>query len=163
MTASSVVPCVGCGLVSPPAQGPTHPYMLSSPGCWSLYSELLAHGAGPMTVDTYAVQHPGVPERRARQSVAVHLISLCAAFERDWPPERAPHLITSAIAARPAGGWPWLAPEPPIGTLTVFDVLLADAPNRAQAVRAWAEDVWAVYGEHHATVRGWLATAIDTS
>ena len=30
-----------------------------------------------LSVDTYAVQHPGVPERRSIQSVAVHLMCLC--------------------------------------------------------------------------------------
>lgn len=154
MTGHAVAPCEGCGLVSPPVVGPTHPYMLSSPGCWSLYSELIAVGGGQLAVDAYAVQHPGRPVRPAVQSVAVHLISLCAAFERRWPPDQAPQLIRRAVAAPPTHGWPWIAPPPPIGTLTVFDVLFSDAPRKA--VRSWAEDLWAAYHDHHATVRDWL-------
>ncbi len=161
MTAPRVVPCVGCGLVSTPVRGPTHPYMLSSPGCWSLYGELMTSGAGQMAVDAYAVQHPGVSERRARQSVAVHLISLCAAFERDWPPDLAARLISRSIAAIPQGGRPWLAPEPPIGTVTVFDVLMSDSPRLAQPVRNWAEDLWAAYADRHATVRRWLDEVLE--
>lgn len=147
-------PCVGCGLVTPPWDGPTHPYMLSSPGCWSLYSELLATGAGQAAVDAYAVQHPGVPERRATQSVAVHLVSLCAALERGWPPDRCTDLVRHAVDRPPVPRWPWLAPPPPVGTVTVFDVLLADA--RADAVARWSQDLWGAYDDHHATVRGWL-------
>lgn len=97
MSDPSVASCVGCGLVSPPAHGPTHPYILSSPGCWSLYGELMASGVSQMAVDTYAVQHPGVPERRAVHSVAIHLISLSAAFECQWPPERSPLLINRSL------------------------------------------------------------------
>lgn len=55
------------------------------------------------------------------------------------------------------------AQGPPIGTLTVFDVLLSDAPDHAHAARTWAGQLWAAYGEHHATVRRWLAAVVDAS
>jgi hypothetical protein len=50
-----------------------HPYIGSASGCWLLYSEVLAREYGDLryapahqlTVDVYAVQHPGVPERRS--------------------------------------------------------------------------------------------------
>jgi hypothetical protein len=129
---------------------------------WSLYGELMVSGAGQMAVDAYAVQHPGVPERRAVQSVAVHLISLCAAFERDWPPDRAAQLISRSIPAAPRGGWPRLAPEPPVGTVTVFDVLMSDSTDQAEPVRAWAEDLWAAYADRHALVRRWLDAVLGT-
>jgi hypothetical protein len=35
-----------------------------------------------LTVDAYTVQHPGVPDRRSIQSVAVHSMSLCLVIER---------------------------------------------------------------------------------
>ena len=43
-------------------------------------------GAGGVTVvqdlvDAYAAQHPTNPDRRNRQSVAIHLMSLCAGIE----------------------------------------------------------------------------------
>jgi hypothetical protein len=40
-----------------------------------------------LAVDAYAVQHPGTTERRAVQSVAVHLISLYFVLERASPTE----------------------------------------------------------------------------
>lgn len=37
--------CVGCGASVPDVEGPVHPYMESSPGCWQWYGELNAAGA----------------------------------------------------------------------------------------------------------------------
>ncbi|HSJ29216.1 MAG TPA: DUF5946 family protein [Acidimicrobiia bacterium] len=148
--------CPGCGLEGGPADGPTHPYMLSSPRCWQLYTELLATAPmGQKGIDAYAVQHPGVPERRAIQSVGAHLVSLCAAFEHDWPPAGATDLVKRAVEASP--GWVWLDSSPPVGTITVDDVIAEpDLPSRLAAVDSWARDVWAAYSDHHATVRSWL-------
>ena len=70
MSSPGPQPCPGCGLVAGPAEGPTHAYIGASPGCWARYGELLAAGVPPpapgqLAVDAYAVQHPGVAERRA--------------------------------------------------------------------------------------------------
>ncbi len=70
-----LVPCVGCHALVADTDGPTHPYFGASPGCWASYA------AWPLAVDAYAVQHPGLPERRASQSVWVHLVSLCLIVE----------------------------------------------------------------------------------
>src|SRR5689334_17173258 len=75
--------CPGCGLVLAEHDGPTHAYIGASPACWAKYGELLVREFGELrnpevhrlSVDTYAVQHPGVPERRSIQSVAVHLMA----------------------------------------------------------------------------------------
>jgi hypothetical protein len=82
--------CLSCKVLVPAIEGPTHEYILSVPGCWQLYGEILAKEYMPenydadlhrITVDAYAAQHPGIPNRRAIQSVNVHLISLFAIFE----------------------------------------------------------------------------------
>lgn len=147
--------CPGCGLVAEPAEGPTHAYIGASPGCWARYTELLAQGIGGMAVaDTYAVQHPGVPGRRAIQSVCLHLISLCAALEHGWPARGGPGLLRRALAHPPY--WRWLDAELPLGTITVADVLSVQPDARDLRVQAWAQDLWAAYGAHHDTVRRWL-------
>lgn len=152
--------CPGCGLTGGPEEGAIHPYMTSSPRCWTLYGELLATGpAGQLAVDSYAVQHPGRPERRAIQSVAVHLVSLCAAFERDWPVDLATDLIRHAVDNDP--GWRWLAPEPPIGTIAVADVVAVEWVERTPLITRWATDVWEAYADHHDQVRTWLDTVLD--
>lgn len=159
MTPTAEEVCEGCGYVAD-ATGPTHTYMLSSPACWARYGELLATGgAGQLGVDAYAVQHPGVPERRAVQSVGAHLVSLCAALERDWPPSRAIPLIRNAVDLDP--GWVWLEPQLPLGTITVADVVAVEEwDERSALVRSWAKELWEAYAIHHELVRSWLDTVL---
>ena len=86
------VRCFGCGALVLDVDGPTHDYMLAAPGCWALYCSLedwKSHLAMPGAVavvqdlvDAYAAQHPAHADRRNRQSVAIHLMSLCLALER---------------------------------------------------------------------------------
>jgi hypothetical protein len=154
-------PCPGCGLVRPPREGPTHPYIGASPGCWAAFTQLIGQGlgsasSGQLVTDTYAAQHPGVPERRAIQSVGVHLVLLCATLERDWPADRAVQLRRRAIdQLRPH--WRWLDVPSPLGSVTVMHVLSApEAQERGHRVLLWARDVWAAYAPHQALVRDWL-------
>jgi hypothetical protein len=94
------------------------------------------------------------------QSVAVHLMSLCAALERGWPPDRAPHLLRRALA-RPTG-WRWLGPALPVGRITVDDVATASDPQeRGRRAQAWAQDLWSAYSAHHTEVRQWLDHALE--
>jgi uncharacterized protein DUF5946 len=54
-----------------------HPYIGAAAACWALFGELSARRSeepasiARLATDTYAVQHPGVPERRAIQSVGL--------------------------------------------------------------------------------------------
>jgi len=108
MTASRLEPCPGCKTLVPAVDGPgpTHEYMRASPGCWALFGEVTARqyadvryrAGGLQMVDAYAVQHPGVPERRASQSVRIHLVSLCLRLE-PGPPTTSPS--GSSIASLP--------------------------------------------------------------
>ena len=90
MDHDALIPCAGCGAIVPNTDGPTHRYIGASPGCWQRYGQLLAREYGEyaypdehrLTVDAYAVQHPGVPGKQSSQSVAVHLMSLCLVLER---------------------------------------------------------------------------------
>src|ERR1700688_1721358 len=67
--------CIGCQAEFARIDGPTHEYVLSSPGCWAAYGEVLAREYRDyrlarlhrLTVDTYAVQHPGVNVPAARK------------------------------------------------------------------------------------------------
>jgi Family of unknown function (DUF5946) len=143
-------PCPGCGLVTPVSTGPTHPYIGASAGCWERYGELLACGVGGQLVaDTYAAEHPGTEEHRSAQSVAVHVMSMCARLERSLPGDRAVELIRRALAANRR--WSWLPHDLPIGTATVADVLLDK-----RSIPEWAADVWQAWAPHHETIRCWL-------
>src|ERR1700679_177674 len=83
--------CPACGAMAPGASGPVHAYIPASPGCWSLFCSLTdwmhslvgddGSTIAQQVVDSYMIQHATNPERRNRQSVGVHLMSLCASLE----------------------------------------------------------------------------------
>ncbi|MDH3581190.1 MAG: DUF5946 family protein [Hyphomicrobiales bacterium] len=86
---STLAPCPDCGANVPVSDGPTHAYLGASAGCWAVFGEVLAKefedqrffAVHQFTVDAYAAQHPGKPERRSIQSVAVHLAGLHLALD----------------------------------------------------------------------------------
>lgn len=155
--------CVDCGGEFENVEGPVHAYMLSSPGCWAAYGRVLAleysntayRVLHRLTVDAYAVQHPGVDNTQARNSVGIHLSRLCLLLERGWRMEEANAAMVAITAKKRA--YPWLKPPPRKAALTVADVEGAStADDHMDRVRAWARAVWVNWDEHHATVRGWL-------
>ena len=62
-------------------------------------------------------------------------------------------------AAKRKAEYHWLEPPDSLGAITVADVdSAADAEEHVETVRAWARQMWDVWGPHHETVRRW-ATA----
>ncbi len=154
--------CPGCGAVLPAEGGPTHAYIGASPACWLRHGALLAREyqrlapweAHGLSVDTYAVQHPGVPGERAIQSVALHLMAICDRLERGGDEQQRLWLMRSA-AGSPPRDMRWLDP-PAAYDLTVVDVLERDPDEHREAVHAWARATWAAWAAHHDQVRAWL-------
>jgi hypothetical protein len=155
--------CCGCGADFGEITGPTHAYMLSSPGCWEAYGRVLAreYESPPyarlhrLTVDAYAVQHPGVDGPQARNSVGIHLSRLCLMFDCGWSVERANDAMLAITAKK--RHYPWLIPPSDRGMVTVKDVLAAQtASDHLHAVERWARCAWKAWEEHHAAVRGWV-------
>lgn len=155
--------CLGCGAEFPERDGPTHRYMESSPACWAAYGEVLAREYSDsayfqvhrLSVDAYAVQHPGKSSRQTIQSVAVHLVRLCLLLERGLPMERANDAMLKASEREE--NYVWLEPPASLGSVTVADVLKAQGIEaHMAAVRQWAESAWQAWTPHHATVRSWL-------
>ncbi len=162
MTADRLAPCLGCGALVPETDGPgpTHAYMLASPGCWALFGEASAREhadvryrrGGLQMVDAYAVQHPGVPERRSSQSVWIHLVSLCLRLEQRLADDVTIRAIQRLASER--RDYPWLEPPPSLGDVTVVDVHAATtAEAHVAAVRRWCESAWAAWAAHHEPVR----------
>lgn len=132
--------CPGCHGKYPTGNGPTHDYMLSSPGCWSAYGALLEREyADPtlfarchrLTVDAYALQHPGrIDERRAVRSVWLHFLSLHVIFARGASHQVANRLLRDttarALPERPAA---------PDFAMTLADFTFAD---HAADVEGWS-------------------------
>ena len=163
MTKKKLIPCVGCGALVPDTDGPTHAYIGASPGCWAIYGEVLVREFSEyrnppvhrLTVDTYAVQHPGTPSRRSIQSVAVHLINLYLVFERNFDYKIATAAMLKVLKHRDR--FTWLAPPDPSGEMTVLDMLgSADLTEHSERAERWARSVYAAWSPHHATIRQWV-------
>lgn len=159
-----LIPCFSCGAMVLDMEGPTHKYMLSSPGCWSVYGVLLSRDYGEygyptahrLSVDAYAVQHPGKPNRQAIQSVAVHLIGLYYSLEKGMPPTQ----VTKAIgrATQFSDQFAWLEPPASMGPITVVDAADANGPEEYQRVaKEWARSAWTAWSAHHAMIQAWAA------
>ena len=101
------------------------------------------------------VQHPGVSERRAIQSVGVHLVALCLVLDHGLPPERLSSALQRIVARPPA--WRWLDPPVPNGSSTITDVgRAAETGDARLPVEAYVRGVWHAWSAHHDTVTGWV-------
>lgn len=153
--------CPGCGSRLPAVAGPVHAYMTSSPACWAAFGQVMAReysdpglmAVHRLSVDAWAVQHPGDGSRQAIQSVGLHLARLMVQVEQGLEGEAA-NTAMLGFAARKAT----LVELPPreAYAVTVADVVGAEAPAaHAAAVQAWAESVWAAWADQHDFIRGW--------
>jgi Family of unknown function (DUF5946) len=159
------VRCFGCGAAVPDDDGPIHAYMHAASGCWALYGSVLewqyASSAtrqpevSQWLVDAYAAQHATNTDRRNRQSVALHLVSLCAAFEGGMPAGDRQRLI-GRLAHRE---YPVLDPLVTSFAITVRDVADAADGERPDAVQCWARVTWDAWAAQHDVVRSWLSDA----
>ncbi len=145
----------------PGIDAPSHPYIGASPGCWAVFLEVMAREYGEygypavhhLTVDAYAVQHPGMPSSQAVRSVALHLISLYLALEEGWDAAAVREALRKAAARRDRFHW---LQTPAPASLTVLDIVLAgNLAEHEAAVRRWARSVWDSWAGHRETVRGW--------
>ena len=164
---AELVACPGCGVLLPDKEGPTHRYMESSPACWEAFGEVLAREYSDsayfevhrLTVDAYAVQHPGQSSPQAINSVAHHLIRLYYLVERGLDPRRANDLMLHTVNLKQ--NYFWLEPPESLGEVTVVDVQAAETVEaHKRAVRDWAVAVWKAWEPHHETIRKW-APAFD--
>ena len=151
------IKCYGCAALADNITGKPHKYIGASQGCWNLYTEVLAKEYGEynypehthrLTVDTYAIQHPGQPGRQSIQSVNVHLISLYFVLIKKMSGSSATKLMGKILQCNPA--FEWLEPLTPNGTITVVDVLKAtNSAEHELIVTKWAEDVFACWFSKH--------------
>ena len=149
--------CFGCGgRLAALHDGTTHAYMASSPGCWDAYTAVLAREYADaalfgrchrLTVDAFAIQHPGDPaERRARQSFWIHGASLWLVLRMG----RSHADATAALKTMAQGDFP--EPPPALAfAITHADVLAAPEAEHEARVRSWAEAALAGCAAAHAT------------
>ena len=139
--------------------GPVHRYLASSPGCWARFGELLVreyenpqymavHG---LTVDAYALQHPGQESPQTISSAHVHLGSLYSYFELGKPITQLPQIKQELTRFK--SRFTWLTPPDDMALITVADVLLAtSAAEHCAAVEKWAAYLYERWAVHHPTI-----------
>jgi hypothetical protein len=161
-TSQQEIHCVGCGALVPDIDGPTHRYMVASPGCWALFGEVVAREFSDfryarvhlLTVNAYALQHPGSPSPQTIHSIAIHLISLYLVFERRYELQRATKAMQRAASHK--SQFRWLDPPASFGAISIVEIYRAkDAARHVERVEAWARAVWNAWEAHHETVRRW--------
>ena len=145
--------CFACGGRFVAVEGPTHKYMLSSPGCWNAYGELLAReyespvlfgAVHRLTVDAYALQHPGdASDRRARKSVWVHYAALYLSLRKKEDHSRIPAIMQKLTVRT----FPALPLAPAQFDVTLEDVLARGKTNHISAVKAWADSAFEAWAE----------------
>ena len=142
---------------------PVHRYMKSSSGCWAVFGEVLAREYSEpslfevhrLTVDSYAVQHPGSTDRQSIQSVGVHLIRLCLFLERGLAAENANDAMLKA--GKNKASFYWLEPPSDPGSITVADVAKSNSiEERIATVKAWGQSAWEAWSIHHDVIRSWI-------
>lgn len=141
--------CYGCGLVVD-AEGVPHPYIGAAQGCWNIYGDILAKEFGEyeypqpthrLTVDTYAVQHPGVPGKKSIQSVNIHLLSLYFVLVKKIDGKKVTQMMGQILEANP--DFVWLDPPIPNGHIKVDHIKTAiNLEDHILKVEEWAQDVW---------------------
>ena len=155
--------CFRCGGEYPDIEGPIHRYMTSSPGCWAVYGEVLAREySNPayfevhrLTVDAYAVQHPGSTDRQSIQSVGLHLIRLCLFLEHGLTAENANDAMLEA--GKYKNSFTWLEPPASLGGITAADIVKArNVDEHKTLVKAWAQSAWDAWSIHHDAIRARL-------
>jgi hypothetical protein len=157
------VSCISCGASVPDTQGSVHQYLISSPGCWVIYEEVLAREFADyrygrkhrLTADAYAIQHPGKPSPRTIQSVVVHLAGLYLVLERGLPIEKSSFIMQRLTAHK--SSFHWLTPPEDPGPITIFDVWQADNPEtHLRLVQDWAASAWSAWEAHHRQIIDWI-------
>ncbi len=158
-------PCPGCRDLLPAVDGARHAYVGASSACWTRFAEWSSLPAQPPTTwlrrlatDAYMVQHPGVPERRAIQSVGLHLVGLYLVLEGGLPVADLSATLQRVMRRPPA--WRGLDPPVPIGSTTIGDVIAArQAGREAPAVEAFVRGVWDAWAPHLEVIARWSAPA----
>jgi hypothetical protein len=155
--------CIGCGAVFPHEDGPLHPYMLSSAACFRHFTNALAaEYSDPalmethrLTVDTFAVQHPGLKtDRRAIQSVGLHLTRLKIQLSGQYTPYETNDIMLGLGEFKHEMHYL----EPP----TEFKITIKELSNHLATekhpnfVRDWAEVTWTDWSDHHPTIQKWI-------
>ncbi|NGX63494.1 MAG: hypothetical protein KR126chlam6_00906 [Candidatus Anoxychlamydiales bacterium] len=155
--------CPGCNAVFEEDENdPIHPYIGASKGCWKFFTEVLAWEGENfgypkihrLLVDSYCAQHPGVKSRKSIQSVAIHLIALYMAVEKQIDLK----VITKSMDRALSKGaiFEWLEPPEDMGNITILDIKKAKSLKEYEDILyKWARSILKAYSKHHDIIKTW--------
>lgn len=154
--------CPGCGALLEETEGPVHRYMDATPACFALFNQILETEYSDrafllthrLTVDTYAVQHPGgTNSKQQRQSVGLHLARLGLQIERPIPPKETNDVMLGLGKYKQT--LKFIEPPKKFQT-TVADVAeFSGTSQHSDKIRAWASSAWEDWSDHHTYILGW--------
>lgn len=163
---TALVACPSCGTVCDDIEGPTHPYLAATRGCWAAFGAFRAdemarfgypaiHG---LVVDAYAASHGGGgTDRRDRQSVCIHLMALCAMVERGETSAGRIALLRRLTVQK----LDWPTADRPDGVPVLNHTHAAqatDLDDLTHRAGEWASAVWSFWVPAHPHIRSMLDT-----
>lgn len=138
--------------------------MEGSAACFELFNQLLAYEYSDptlqqthrLTVDTYAVQHPGTEKTRQQiQSVGLHLARLGLQLDAPRSPVETNQVMLGLGEFKHTLGY---LPPPEQFNMTVADVApFAGSKRHSEMVKEWASATWNDWSDHHSYIRNWTA------
>lgn len=150
--------CAGCGFDAA-HDGPVHAYMSFSPACWARYGEVLAREYGDaaywrghrLLTDAVCAQHSTGEDRRARQSLHIHLAALMMFFEDDAPEAEIVGFLRSAARNFEFDALKMPAANHRVSITGIHGA--ADAAQHISAVKRYARGVFDAWQVHHGVFR----------
>jgi hypothetical protein len=138
--------------------------MEATPACFALFNQILASEYSDtallpthrLSVDTYAVQHPGQVRTRQRiQSVGLHLARLGLQLDRPSPPQETNDVMLGLGKQKQTLEY---IERPTRFQMAVADVAdFAGTSEHSSKVRAWAMSTWEDWSDHHDYIMNWAA------
>lgn len=152
--------CHSCGAETPPSTTDvTHAYLDASPGCWARFGEVLAReysdptyfSVHALTVDAYALQHPGQASSKTINSLNVHLASLYGYYHKNVELHELSNLKSQLTKSK--NQFQWLPRPVDLGIITVNEIWAANtARKHCERVIEWGEIVLECWRDHHSYI-----------
>lgn len=109
----------------------------------------------PLTVDAYALQHPGKESPQTIHSANVHLASLYSYFELGYPIRKL--ATVKSVMAQFKDAFVWLEPPKSQKDINVGDVLeTSNASQHRKKILKWANYVYRKWGNQHSKAADYL-------
>lgn len=154
--------CVACGFQGE-SDGVAHAYMSFSPACWARYGEIMAREFGVpgyfdahrLLVDACCGQHSVGNDRRARQSLQIHLAGLTLHFEDGASKSEIVAFLSKAARNDQFEALPMPEENLSVSMAGIFDA--TDAVEHCAEVAKYARRVFDAWSVHRPVFRALIS------